>query len=56
VAGLAAKAAVDRLIFVHLNPLAGEASYLPMRDAAREVFPRSDVVDDGTVVAAGASI
>jgi ribonuclease BN (tRNA processing enzyme) len=56
VAGLAAKAAVDRLIFVHLNPLAGEASYLPMRDAAREVFPRTDVVDDGTVVATGASI
>ena len=56
VAGLAENAAVDRLVFVHLNPLAGEASYLPMRDAAREVFPRTDVLDDGTVVAASASI
>lgn len=55
-AGLAAEAAVDRLVFVHLNPLAGEAAYLQLRDAAREVFPRTDVVDDGTVVAAGASI
>jgi ribonuclease BN (tRNA processing enzyme) len=56
VARLAAEAAVHRLVFVHLNPLAGEGTYLPMRDAAREVFPRTDVVDDGTVVAADASI
>jgi ribonuclease BN (tRNA processing enzyme) len=56
VAGLAAKAAVDRLILVHLNPLAGEASFRPMRDAARAVFPHTDIVEDGTVVAAGASI
>jgi ribonuclease BN (tRNA processing enzyme) len=49
VAGLAAEAGVGRLILVHLNPLAGEASYLPMRDAAREVFARTDLVEDGTV-------
>jgi ribonuclease BN (tRNA processing enzyme) len=55
-AGLAAEAAVDRLVFVHLNPLSGEAAYLQLRDAAREVFPRTDVVDDGTVVTAGASV
>ena len=56
VAGLAAQAAVARLIFVHLNPLAGEASYLPMRDAARAVFPRTDVVADGTVATTTASV
>ena len=49
VAGLAAQAGVGRLILVHLNPLAGEDSYLPMRDAARTLFPRTDVVKDGTV-------
>jgi ribonuclease BN (tRNA processing enzyme) len=49
VAGLAAEAGVGRLILVHLNPLAGEASYLPMRDAARTVFAQTDVVEDGTV-------
>ena len=49
VAGLAAEAEVGRLILVHLNPLAGEASYLPMRDAARAVFANTDVVEDGTV-------
>jgi ribonuclease BN (tRNA processing enzyme) len=49
VAGLAAEAGVERLILVHLNPLAGEASYLPMRDAARRVFAHTDVVPDGTV-------
>jgi len=56
VAGLAAQAGVGRLVFVHLNPLAREGSYLPMRDAAREVFPRTDVVDDGTVVTTDASV
>jgi ribonuclease BN (tRNA processing enzyme) len=49
VAGLADEAGVGRLILVHLNPLAGEASYLPMRDAARGVFAHTDVVEDGTV-------
>lgn len=49
VAGLAAEAGVGRLILVHLNPLAGEASYLPMRDAARAVFAHTDLVEDGTV-------
>jgi ribonuclease BN (tRNA processing enzyme) len=49
VAGLAAEAGVERLILVHLNPLAGEASYLPMRDAARSVFGHTDIVEDGTV-------
>jgi len=56
VAGLAVKAGVGRLIFVHLNPLAGEGSFLPMRDAARAVFPRTDVVVDGTLVPASASV
>ena len=51
VAGLAAQAGVARLILVHLNPLSGERSYLPMRDAARAVFPHTDVVEDGTVAA-----
>lgn len=49
VAGVAAEAGVGRLILVHLNPLAGEASYLPMRDAARRVFAHTDIVEDGTV-------
>jgi ribonuclease BN (tRNA processing enzyme) len=49
VAGLAAQAGVGRLILVHLNPLAGETSYLPMRDAARGVFAHTDLVEDGTV-------
>ena len=49
VARLAAQAGVGRLILVHLNPLAGESSYLPMRDAARAVFAHTDVVEDGTV-------
>jgi ribonuclease BN (tRNA processing enzyme) len=49
VAGLAAEAGVGRLILVHLNPLAGEASYVPMRDAARKVFAHTDIVEDGTV-------
>jgi ribonuclease BN (tRNA processing enzyme) len=56
VADLAAQAGVARLILVHLNPLAGEASYLPMRDAAREVFPGTDVVADGTVARIAASV
>jgi ribonuclease BN (tRNA processing enzyme) len=56
VAGLAAQAGVARLILVHLNPLAGEASYLPMRDAARAVFPRTDVVADGTIAPAAAPV
>lgn len=50
VAGLAAEAGVGRLILVHLNPLAGEAAHLPMRDAARSVFAHTDLVEDGTVV------
>ena len=56
VAGLAAEAGVGRLILVHLNPLAGEPSYLPMRDAARAVFPHTDVVEDGTVAATSPSV
>ncbi len=56
VAGLAAQAGVGRLIFVHLNPLAGEGSYLPMRDAARKVFPHTDVVEDGTVAPTSAAV
>jgi ribonuclease BN (tRNA processing enzyme) len=51
VAGLAAQAGVGRLILVHLNPLSGERSYLPMRDAARAVFPYTEVVEDGTAAA-----
>jgi ribonuclease BN (tRNA processing enzyme) len=49
VARLAAEADVARLIFVHLNPLAGEASFVPMRDAARGAPAHADLVDDGTV-------
>ena len=56
VAGLAAQAGVARLIFVHLNPLSGESSYLPMRDAARAVFAHTDVVEDGTVAPTSASV
>lgn len=56
VAGLAAEAGVGRLIFVHLNPLAGEDSFLPMRDAARGVFPHTDIVDDGTAVSPSPSV
>lgn len=50
VAGLAAEAGVGRLVFVHLNPLAGETSFLAMRDAARVRFPHTDVVVDGTSI------
>ncbi len=50
VAGLAEQAGVGRLVFVHLNPLSGEKTYRAMRDAAREVFPDTDVLDDGTTV------
>jgi ribonuclease BN (tRNA processing enzyme) len=56
VAALAADAGVDRLILVHLNPMASEATYLAMRDAAREVFPGTDVVDDGSVASASAAV
>jgi ribonuclease BN (tRNA processing enzyme) len=56
VAGLAVEAGVARLILVHLNPLSGEGSYLPMRDAARAVFSRTDVVDDGTVARTSAPV
>jgi ribonuclease BN (tRNA processing enzyme) len=56
VAALAAEAGVGRLILVHLNPLTGERSYLPMRDAARAVFPHTDVVEDGTVAAMSPSV
>jgi ribonuclease BN (tRNA processing enzyme) len=49
VAGLAAEAGVGRLILVHLNPIAGEASLAPMRDAAQSVFAHTDIVEDGTV-------
>jgi ribonuclease BN (tRNA processing enzyme) len=49
VAGLAAEAGVGRLILVHLNPIAGEASLAPMRAAAQSVFGNTDIVEDGTV-------
>jgi hypothetical protein len=44
------------LILVHLNPLSGESSYLPMRDAARAVFSSTDVVEDGTVARTSAPV
>ncbi|NLE23509.1 MAG: MBL fold metallo-hydrolase [Actinobacteria bacterium] len=56
VAGLAAEAAVGRLILVHLNPLSDESAHLAMRDAARATFPRTDVVDDGTVASTNAAV
>ncbi len=56
VAGLAAEAAVGRLILVHLNPLSDEDAYLAMRDAARGTFPRTDLVDDGTVASTNAAV
>lgn len=56
VAHLAEQAGVGRLILVHLNPLAGEGSFVPMRDAARTVFAKTDVVEDGTVVSTERSI
>jgi ribonuclease BN (tRNA processing enzyme) len=56
VAALAAEAGVGRLILVHLNPLSDERSYLAMRDAARAVFPHTDVVEDGTVATASADV
>jgi ribonuclease BN (tRNA processing enzyme) len=56
VARLAAEAGVGRLILVHLNPLAGESSFLPMRDAARATFARTDVVEDGTVAPTSGAI
>lgn len=56
VARLAAAAGVGRLVLVHLNPLAGEDSHLALRDAARGIFPRTDVVPDGTVLSTSPSI
>ncbi len=48
VGGLAAAAGVDRLVLVHLNPLAGEDSFAGMLAATRAVFARTEVCADGT--------
>jgi ribonuclease BN (tRNA processing enzyme) len=50
VAGLAAAAGVGRLVPMHLNPLHDESYYAALETAARDIFPRTDVLDDGAVV------
>lgn len=54
VAALAAAADVGRLVLVHLNPLAGEKSFEGLQAAAGAVFARTEVRDDGTVLATSA--
>jgi len=54
VAALAAEADVGRLVLVHLNPLAGEASFAGMAAAAGAVFARTEVRDDGAVLSTSA--
>jgi ribonuclease BN (tRNA processing enzyme) len=53
VAELARQAHVRRLVPMHLNPLHDEEYYAALERAARAVFPRTDVVPDGTVVDTG---
>lgn len=55
VARLAGQADVGRLVLVHLNPLGEGGSYRSLRDAARRVFPHTDVLADGTTLSASAS-
>jgi ribonuclease BN (tRNA processing enzyme) len=50
VAGLAADAGVGRLVPIHLNPLHDESYYATLEATARTVFPRTDVLPDGSVV------
>jgi ribonuclease BN (tRNA processing enzyme) len=50
VAELARQAGVRRLVPMHLNPLHDEDYYAALEQAARAIFPRADVVPDGTVV------
>jgi ribonuclease BN (tRNA processing enzyme) len=50
VAELARQAGVRRLVPMHLNPLHDEDYYATLEQAARVIFPRADVVPDGTVV------
>jgi ribonuclease BN (tRNA processing enzyme) len=50
VAGLAADAGVGRLVPIHLNPLHDESYYAALEATARTVFPRTDVLPDGSVV------
>ncbi len=50
VATLACKAGVRRLVPMHLNPLHDEEYYEGLEQAARAIFPKTDVLRDGTVV------
>jgi len=50
VARLAAAADVGRLVPMHLNPLYDEEYYAALEAAARVIFPRTDVLPDGTIV------
>jgi ribonuclease BN (tRNA processing enzyme) len=50
VARLAQAAGVRRLVPMHLNPLHDEEYYAGLQQAARAVFPRTDVLPDGTTV------
>ena len=56
VARLAAEAGVGRLVFVHLNPLAGEDSFAGMLRAAGAVFARTEVRADGAVLPTSAGV
>ena len=53
VAALAHDAGVGRLVAMHLNPLHDEDYYAGLQQAARAVFPPSDVLPDGSVVDTG---
>jgi ribonuclease BN (tRNA processing enzyme) len=50
VAELARAAGVRRLVPMHLNPLHDEDYYAVLEQAARAVFPRTTLLDDGAVV------
>jgi ribonuclease BN (tRNA processing enzyme) len=50
VARVAADAGVERLVFLHLNPLLDETAYTAMVAASRHVFTATDVLRDGDVI------
>jgi ribonuclease BN (tRNA processing enzyme) len=50
VARLARAGDVGRLVFIHLNPLHGEADHAAMAAAAREVFAAAEVRPDGDTI------
>jgi ribonuclease BN (tRNA processing enzyme) len=56
VARIAADADVGRLVLMHLNPLHDDAYHQRLAAAARAVFPRTELHQDGTVLDTGAAV